>query len=85
MSRYKHPIRIGLGILLLILAAIGVVVPVMQGWIFFVLALAFFFPSHPRVVRAIRRIEPKWPRFVLFLRRLGVGDPIKTEPPETPL
>lgn len=81
MSRFKHPIRIGLGVLFLILAAIGALLPVMQGWIFLLLALAMFFPSHPRVERTVRKLEPRWPRLVRLLRRLGVGEPLPATPP----
>ena len=85
MRRYKHPIRIGLGVIFLILAIVGALVPVMQGWIFLLLALAMFFPAHPRVTKLIRKIEPRWPRFVRFLRKLGVDDEIGVDPPQTPL
>jgi uncharacterized membrane protein YbaN (DUF454 family) len=74
LKKLKHPIRIGLGIIFLILAVIGAVVPIMQGWIFFLLALVMFFPSHPRVEKVVRRIEPRWPRLVRLLRKLGVGE-----------
>lgn len=74
MSRFKHPIRIGLGITFVILGLIGILIPVMPQTIFFLIAVALFFPTHPRVEQGLRRIEPRWPRFAQFLRRLGVGD-----------
>ena len=74
MNRLKHPIRIGLGIIFLILAVIGAFIPILQGWMFFLLALVMFFPSHPRVARLLNKMEPKWPRLVHLLRRLGIGD-----------
>jgi len=69
-----HPIRIGLGVVCLVMGVIGALLPVLQGWIFFALALALFFPRHHWVQRTLARAEHKVPRFVAFLRRLGVGE-----------
>lgn len=74
MQRFKHPIRIGLGVVFLILAVIGAFLPILQGWVFLLLALVMFFPSHPKVEKALRKAETKWPRLVHLLRRLGIGD-----------
>ncbi len=69
----RHPIRISLGVLCLVLGVIGAVLPVMQGWIFFLLAGVLFFPRHKYTHEVLRRGELHLPRFVAFLRRLGVG------------
>lgn len=74
MRHLRHPVRIGLAVFFLILGIIGGFVPVLQGWIFILISLALFFPSHPRVETAVKKLEPKWPRFVAVLRRLGVGN-----------
>jgi uncharacterized membrane protein YbaN (DUF454 family) len=79
VSRLKHPIRIGLGVLFLLLGIIGAFVPIMQGWIFIVLALVMFFPSHPRVERALQKAQHRWPRLVALMRRLGVGNTASDE------
>lgn len=62
-----------MGIGFLILGVIGSLLPVLQGWIFFLLALITFFPEHPRVAAALVKAEPKVPRLVKFLRKLGIG------------
>jgi uncharacterized membrane protein YbaN (DUF454 family) len=66
-------IRITLGILSFILGIIGAILPVMQGWIFFLISAALFFPRHHFVSRLMKKGEEKVPRFVGWLRRLGVG------------
>jgi uncharacterized membrane protein YbaN (DUF454 family) len=68
-----HPVRLGLGVICLIMGVIGAVLPVLQGWIFFALAGAFFFPQHRWVHGALARAEQRIPRVVAFLRRRGVG------------
>lgn len=65
--------RISLGILFLILGVVGSVLPILQGWIFFLLALITFFPSHPKVAKVLEKAEPRMPRVVRFLRKLGIG------------
>ncbi len=76
-DRNKHLLRIArisLGIVFLILGIIGSLLPILQGWIFFLLALIAFFPDHPKVERVLEKAEPKFPRLVLGLRKLGIGD-----------
>ena len=70
-----HTIRIGLGLICLFMGVVGALLPVLQGWIFFALAGAFFFPQHRWVHGALARAEQRIPRFVAFLRRFGVGEP----------
>jgi uncharacterized membrane protein YbaN (DUF454 family) len=88
--RFRHPIRIGLAIAFLLLGIIGLLIPIMPQTIFFIIAIALFFPSHPRVEKALKKFEPKWPRVCNLLRKLGVGDEISTpapgsDPPPTSL
>ena len=66
-------LRITLGIIFLILAVIGALLPVLQGWIFFLLALLVLFPKSRFAVKACDKIEPKMPRMVAWLRRRGIG------------
>ena len=68
--------RIAVGILFLILGVIGSLLPVLQGWLFFLFALIAFFPDHPRVGKILAKAEPKMPRLVRGLRKLGIGDNI---------
>jgi quinol-cytochrome oxidoreductase complex cytochrome b subunit len=66
-------IRISLGILFLILGVIGSLLPVMQGWLFFLLAALVLFPQSRFAIAACDRIEPKMPRVIGWLRRRGIG------------
>jgi hypothetical protein len=66
-------VRITLGVFLLILAVIGGLVPVLQGWVFFLLALLVFFPKAKFTEKVLVKAEPKVPRVVAFLRRMGIG------------
>lgn len=68
-------LRITLGIIFAILGVIGSVLPIMQGWIFFLLAALVLFPRSRFAVKACDKIEPKMPRLVARLRRLGIGIP----------
>jgi phosphatidylglycerophosphate synthase len=67
-------LRIFLGIVLLILGVIGSLLPVLQGWIFFLLAALVLFPKSRFAVKACDKIEPKMPRLIGWLRRHGIGE-----------
>ena len=66
-------LRITLGIVFAILGVIGSLLPVMQGWIFFLLAGMVLFPQSKFAVKACDKIEPRMPRLVARLRRWGIG------------
>ncbi|HUP61372.1 MAG TPA: hypothetical protein VNA69_13225 [Thermoanaerobaculia bacterium] len=66
-------IRITLGILFTGLGIIGSVLPIMQGWIFFLLAFLVLFPDSPWAVKILDKAQPRMPRLVAWLRRLGIG------------
>jgi tryptophan-rich sensory protein len=68
-----HAFRITLGFVFLILAVIGGLLPILQGWIFFLLALLMFFPQSRIAVGVLDKAEHKVPRVVKFLRRHGIG------------
>ena len=72
-----YTIRVGLGVICLFMGVIGALLPVLQGWLFFALAGAFFFPKHRWVHAALVRAEARVPRFVAFMRRHGVGEMTK--------
>ena len=66
-------LRITLGILFIILGIIGAFVPIMQGWIFMLLAALVLFPQSRFAIKSLDKIEKKMPRVVGWLRKLGVG------------
>ena len=66
-------LRIVLGIVFAILGVIGSVLPIMQGWIFFLLAFLVLFPEHNLAIKALDKVEPRAPRMVAWLRRMGIG------------
>jgi hypothetical protein len=68
-------LRIALGIVFILLGIIGSLLPIMQGWIFFLLAALVLFPKSKFAVKACDKIEPKMPRMVAWLRRRGIGIP----------
>jgi uncharacterized membrane protein YbaN (DUF454 family) len=65
--------RIALGVVFIILGIIGSLLPVMQGWIFFLLAFLVLFPDSPYAVKILDKAERKMPRLVAWLRRMGIG------------
>ena len=68
-------LRITLGIVFAILGVIGSLLPIMQGWIFFLLAALVLFPKSRFAVKSLDKIERKMPRLVARLRRWGIGVP----------
>lgn len=68
-------IRISLGVVFALLGVVGSLLPIMQGWVFFLLAVLVLFPQSRFAVRACEKVEPRAPRIVGWLRRIGVGVP----------
>lgn len=66
-------IRITLGIIFAILGVVGSLLPVMQGWIFFLLAVLVLFPQSKFAIKSLDKIERRMPRLVARLRRWGIG------------
>ena len=66
-------LRITLGIILAILGVVGSLLPVLQGWLFFLLAALVLFPDSRFAVKALDKVEPRMPRFVAWMRRQGIG------------
>jgi quinol-cytochrome oxidoreductase complex cytochrome b subunit len=66
-------IRVTLGIIFVVLGVIGSLLPVIQGWLFFLLAALVLFPQSRFAVSACDKIEPKMPRMIGWLRRRGIG------------
>jgi hypothetical protein len=67
-------LRIVLGIVFTLLGIIGSVLPIMQGWIFFLLAALVLFPQSKFASKVMAKAEPKMPRLCGWLRRLGIGE-----------
>lgn len=68
-----HAIRITFGFIFLALAVLGAVLPILQGWIFFLLAMLMFFPQSRVAIGVLDKAEPRLPRMVKFLRKHGIG------------
>lgn len=68
-------LRIALGIIFAILGVIGAFLPIMQGWLFFLLAILVLFPRSRFAIKALDKVEPRMPRMVSRLRRWGIGVP----------
>lgn len=66
-------LRLTFGVIFLLLGIVGSLLPVLQGWMFFLLAAMMLFPKHPRVEQILARAEHKMPRLVNWLRRRGIG------------
>ena len=67
--------RISLGIAFFFLGIIGSLLPVLQGWLFFLLSALMFFPTSPFARKVLAKVEPKMPKLVAWLRKLGIGLP----------
>jgi uncharacterized membrane protein YbaN (DUF454 family) len=68
-------LRIVLGIVFTILGVIGSLLPIMQGWVFFLLAALVLFPDSNFAIKALNKVEPRAPRIVTWLRKRGIGRP----------
>lgn len=68
-------LRLFLAVVFVILGIIGGLVPILQGWVFMLLAALVLFPQSRFAVRALDKVEPKMPRLVAWLHRIGIGIP----------
>lgn len=59
-----HILRILLGTILLLIGAIGLILPVLQGWLVIFLAILVLFPSRGKAI-----VEKLKERFRIFRRR----------------
>ena len=66
-------LRLSLGIIFFLLGIIGSVLPILQGWIFFLIAFFLFFPQNRWTRNILHKAEAKAPRTVALLRKLGIG------------
>lgn len=65
--------RLTLALVFTILGVIGSLLPILQGWIFFLLAFLVLFPESKFTEGVLHKAEPKLPRVVGWLRRIGIG------------
>lgn len=68
-------LRLTLAFIFLILGIAGCFLPILQGWLFLLIAAILFFPRHRKVESVLKKAGPRWPRLVGFLRWIGVGEP----------
>lgn len=68
-------LRLVLGTIFLILGIVGCLLPMLQGWLFLLIAAVLFFPRNRKVESILKKAESRWPRLVGFMRRIGVGAP----------
>ena len=66
-------LRLTLAIIFTFIGLVGVILPVLQGWPFLILALLMFFPRHRLAETTLLKIETRAPRVARLMRRLGVG------------
>jgi uncharacterized protein len=74
--RKEHLLRLlrwSLGVLFILLGIAGALLPILQGWIFFLLAFILLFPDHHKVAEILDRGENRFPRLIRTLRRMGIG------------
>lgn len=72
--RYGKTFRIFIGGVFVILGIIGALLPILPGWLCFLIAFVLLFPEHPRVVKLIAKAEKKHPKWVKWLHAFGIGD-----------
>ena len=77
LSKLPAPVlfalRIALGITFALLGVIGSLLPIMQGWLFFLLAVLVLFPQSKFAIKAVDKCERRMPRLVARLRKWGIG------------
>jgi uncharacterized protein len=66
-------LRFILAFVFIILGVIGSLLPILQGWIFFLLAALVMFPNSSFASKIVAKAEPKLPRLVAWLRKVGIG------------
>ena len=66
-------VRLSLGVIFTLLGVVGSLLPIMQGWIFFLLAAMVIFPESRFAEKVLVKAEPKLPRLVRWMRRMGIG------------
>ena len=76
----KHTIRTVVGVLLIIMGVIAGPIPILQGWMFFVAAVAVLGTDHAIVQWARRRLE-RYPWAARMMDKLGIHKKEEGAPP----
>jgi uncharacterized membrane protein YbaN (DUF454 family) len=63
-------LRVLLSIICVMIGIVGLILPVLPGWLFFGFALILIFPDAPMTQRSVARIEARFPSTRRFLRFL---------------
>jgi uncharacterized membrane protein YbaN (DUF454 family) len=71
-------LRLTAGLGFTLLGLIGLVLPILPGWIFFPIAGVLLFPRSRFTHRTMRFMDAKTPALATLLRRVGVGEPRDT-------
>lgn len=66
-------LRLTLAAIFALIGVAGLLLPVLPGWLFFVLAILVAFPRSSFAEWALNASQPKMPRFSAWLRRRGLG------------
>ena len=75
-TQIKRLIRIVLGCLLLLLGLAGLVLPVLQGWLFLAMGVIVLSRDVPLFARMERRITARFPRAGRLVNRLRAAFPL---------
>jgi len=73
LINHMFALRLTLAIIFTLIGVAGVILPVLQGWPFLILAFLMFFPRHRLAEKTLLKIETRAPRVARLMRRLGVG------------
>jgi uncharacterized membrane protein YbaN (DUF454 family) len=66
-------LRFALASVFITLGVVGSLLPILQGWIFFLLAALVMFPNSSFAAKIVAKAEPRAPRLVAWLRKMGIG------------
>lgn len=66
-------LRLALALLFAAIGVAGLLLPILPGWLFFVLAFAVLMPRHRWTKAAVAKVERRLPRIARFLRWCGIG------------
>ena len=71
-------VRLTAGLGFTLIGVVGLVLPILPGWIFFPVAAVLFFPHSRFTRRTMQFVDARTPGLATLLRRVGVGEPRDT-------
>ncbi len=77
-------LRLTLAAIFALIGVAGLLLPVLPGWLFFVLAVLVAFPRSSFAERVLNASQRKMPRFSAWLRRRGLGKPVASDSSRVP-